>query len=208
MSIMRTATARALATSLAGVRCEDLPDRVVERTRELSLDWSASALAGKNAQPLRIFERYTESMRPVAGPSEVLVSRRRTSPLFVALGERCAVLETSFKFHAFCRHTHPGADALLGGMREHELTEDRIASVHASAIDVEIETTSGECITSRVEVPKGDPGNTLTRMELGEKVLNLAAFQGRPSDEKMASLMDRVWTLNREPDVRDLLPEA
>ena len=36
------------------------------------------------------------------------------------LGSRWAVLETSFKFHASCRHTHPAADALLqvrGGER-------------------------------------------------------------------------------------------
>src|SRR4029079_6484664 len=28
------------------------------------------------------------------------------------LGERWALAETSFKFHASCRHTHPAADAL------------------------------------------------------------------------------------------------
>jgi 2-methylcitrate dehydratase PrpD len=85
MSIMRTAATRELATFLAGLRFEDLPGRVVERTKELFLDWTASALAGKNAQPVRIFERFAETMGPAGGPSEVLVSRRRTSPLFAAL---------------------------------------------------------------------------------------------------------------------------
>jgi 2-methylcitrate dehydratase PrpD len=85
MSIMSTAATRELATFLAGLRFEDLPGRVVERTKELFLDWTASALAGKNAQPVRIFERFAETMGPAGGPSEVLVSRRRTSPLFAAL---------------------------------------------------------------------------------------------------------------------------
>jgi 2-methylcitrate dehydratase PrpD len=50
------------------------------------------------------------------------------------------VLETSFKFHASCRHNHPAADALLQAMQEHDLSPDRIrhlrARVHAAAIDV------------------------------------------------------------------------
>ena len=33
------------------------------------------------------------------------------------LGSRWALLETSFKFHASCRHTHPAADALLALMQ-------------------------------------------------------------------------------------------
>src|SRR3989337_2416141 len=49
--------------------------------------------------------------------------------LVEGLGESWAVLETSFKFHASCRHTHPAADALLKGMREHGLGADQIAGV-------------------------------------------------------------------------------
>ena len=86
MSITRTQTTRELATFLSGLlRFEDLPDGVVERTKELFLDWAASALAGKNARPVRIFERFAETMGPAEGPSEILPSRRRTSPLFAAL---------------------------------------------------------------------------------------------------------------------------
>jgi 2-methylcitrate dehydratase PrpD len=84
MSVTRTATTRELASFLSGLRFEDLPDEVVERTKELFLDWAASALAGKNARPVRILERFTETMGPAEGPSEILVSRRRTAPLFAA----------------------------------------------------------------------------------------------------------------------------
>src|SRR5215210_2259036 len=85
MSVTRTATTRKLASFLSGLRFEDLPDGVVERTKELFLDWAASALAGKNARPVRILERFAETMGPAEGPSETLVSRQRTSPLFAAL---------------------------------------------------------------------------------------------------------------------------
>ena len=37
------------------------------------------------------------------------------------LGTRWALAETSFKYHASCRHTHPAADALLALMQEHKL---------------------------------------------------------------------------------------
>lgn len=56
------------------------------------------------------------------------------------LGERWALVETSFKFHASCRHTHPAADALLALMQRENLTADEIAKVttrvHQGAIDV------------------------------------------------------------------------
>jgi len=457
MSVTRTATTRELASFLSELRFEDLPEEAVERTRELFVDWVASALAGKNARPVRVFERFAETMGPAEGPSEILPSRWRTSPLFAALvnaasshvveqddlhnasvfhpatvvfpaalavaqqtgasgrdlivasvagyetgvrvgnylgrshykvfhttgtagtlasaaaasyllgadeevmlnalgsagtqaaglweflrdaadskqlhtakaaadgllaayvardgftgatrilegeqgmaagmssdadpgklveglGERWAVLETSFKFHASCRHTHPAADALLEGMREHGLGVDQIAAVrarvHGAAIDVlgpvsdprtihqskfsmgfvlaliaargsagiddfteaaledpelrefservemvfdpeidaaypqrwiglvEIEKTGGDRIASRVNVPKGDPGNTLSREELEEKALRLSAFQDGASDEEVSRMMDRIWNLDREPDVRNLLPEA
>ena len=57
-------------------------------------------------------------------------------------------------------------------------------------------------------MPKGDPANTLTHRELEEKARSLAAFQDGASNEEMDSLMDRIWNLDREPDVRNLLPEA
>jgi 2-methylcitrate dehydratase PrpD len=50
------------------------------------------------------------------------------------------VSETSFKFHASCRHTHPAADALLQIVRDHSVRADDIESVtahvHQGAIDV------------------------------------------------------------------------
>ncbi len=56
------------------------------------------------------------------------------------LGQRWTLAETSFKFHASCRHTHPAADALQQLMRDHHLAADQVArvtaQVHQGAIDV------------------------------------------------------------------------
>src|SRR5262245_33710689 len=76
---------RTLATVLADLRFEQLPRPVVERTKELFLDWIASALAGRGARPVRMLEAFAAHMGPREGPSEMLVSRRRTSALFAAL---------------------------------------------------------------------------------------------------------------------------
>ena len=56
------------------------------------------------------------------------------------LGSRWALVETSFKFHASCRHTHPAADALLDVMQREGLSAAQISQVqthvHQGAIDV------------------------------------------------------------------------
>lgn len=58
------------------------------------------------------------------------------------LGQRWAVLETSFKFHACCRHTHPAADALLDAIARHGIKSPMaeiksiVARVHQGAMDV------------------------------------------------------------------------
>ncbi len=449
-----TGVTRQLASSLADLRFDGLPREVVSRTEELFLDWVASALAGRGARPVEALERFAETMGPEGGPSEILASRRRTSPLFAALvngasshvveqddvhnesvfhpatvvfpaalaaaqqtgatgrdfiaasvvgyeagvrvgtslgrshyrvfhttgtagtlaaaaavahllgadaetmlhalgsagtqaaglweflrdaadskqlhtakaaadgllaaytardgltgasrilegrqgmaagmssdadparlveglGESWAVLDTSFKFHASCRHTHPAADALLRAMQGNRLTAGEIsrvrARVHGAAIDVlgpvtdprsvhqakfsmgfvlalvaqhgragtnefteealtdpalralhdkvemvldpevdaayprrwiglvEVETTDGRALTSKVDVPKGDPGNPLSRAEIEDKARRLAAFRDGASTEEIGRIIERAWDLDREPDVRDLL---
>ena len=56
------------------------------------------------------------------------------------LGARWATAETSFKYHASCRHTHPAADALLQVIQAHKLQPGDLARVvthvHQGAIDV------------------------------------------------------------------------
>jgi len=192
------------------------------------------------------------------------------------LGTRWATAETSFKYHASCRHTHPAADALLQVVREHRLglddIESVVARVHQGAIDVlgpvvdpstvhqakfsmgtvlaiaamrghagvgefdadfqaawaaafrdrvrmeldeevdrayparwigkvDVVTRDGRRLSGRIDEPKGDPGNTLSRPELEDKTLKLARFSGGASDAEMAEATSRVWALDSEAPV-------
>ena len=434
---------KTLAHFAANLRFDDIPARVVRRTEDLFLDWIASALAGKGARAVETIEAFARQMGPATGASEVLLSRRRTTPLFAAmvngaashvveqddlhnssvvhpgavvfpgvlavaqsigcsgrdlltaavvgyevgirvgeflgrshykifhttstagtlaaaaavghllkldgdqmlhafgsagtqasglweflrdaadskqlhtaqasanglmaaylardgftgaqhildgaqgmaagmssdadpaklvdrLGQRWATEETSFKFHACCRHTHPAADALLQVLRDNDLRVDHIAHVtahvHQAAIDVlgavqepqsvhqakfsmgtvlgliahyqkagltEFDTSyhdagvaafrrkvemvldaevdqaypvrwigkvtvtmaDGRILHGRVDEPKGDPGNTLSRPELEDKAQQLARYSGAASTAEMQVLFKQVWVI-------------
>ena len=442
-----------LARFAATLRFDEIPSAVVRRAEDLFLDWFGSALAGKGARPVETIARFAQDQGPADGPSEVLISRRRTSPYFAAmvnaaashfaeqddvhngsvfhpaavvfpaalataqalgrsgpellaasvagyevgirvgeflgrahykifhttgtagtlaaaaavghllkldpermlhafgsagtqaaglweflrdaadskqlhtahassagllaaqlacqgftgarrilegaqglaegmakdadparlidgLGSRWTLAETSFKFHASCRHTHPAADALLALTRDHGLGADRIARVtahvHQAAIDVlgpvvnpqtvhqakfsmgtvlalvalrghaglsefdadyrdpevvalrdkvlmqldaevdaayparwigkvVVETTDGHTLAARVDEPKGDPGNTLTRPELEDKALRLAAYRDGAAEDEMRRVIERVWALADVQRVGSLL---
>lgn len=197
------------------------------------------------------------------------------------LGERWALTETSFKVHASCRHTHPAADALLQIVEAHNLSADAIAHVTAyvyqAALDVlgpvgeprtvhqakfsmgttlglialyrragvqefekeyntpetesfrrkvtmefdpevdqaypqrwigkvSVATIDGEVLTGRVDEPKGDPGNTLSRSELEDKAQHLAAFSSAATPEEMEQIISTIWNLRQVPAVEPLLP--
>ena len=193
------------------------------------------------------------------------------------LGSRWALTETSFKFHASCRHTHPAADALLELMQREQLRAQDIASVttrvHQGAIDVlgrvrvpqtvhqakfsmgtvlgliavygkaglpefhqhsltdpriadfcsrvcmvpdeevdgaypqrwlgrvEVTTVQGRTLRGRIDEPKGDPGNTLSRAELEDKFRRLLAFSGARNDAQATGLIGRVWQLRHLDDL-------
>jgi 2-methylcitrate dehydratase PrpD len=445
---------QALATFAAQLRFEDIPAPVMRRAEDLFLDWFGSALAGKTGRPVQVIESFARQMGPQDGPSEILISRRRSTPLFAAmvnaasshfaeqddvhngsvfhpaavvfpaalavaqsigasgrelltasvagyevgirvgeflgrshykifhttgtagslaaaaavghllrlnpeqmlhafgsagtqaaglweflrdaadskqlhtahaaasgltaaylahegftgarrilegaqgmaagmsrdadpakltdrLGERWALAETSFKFHASCRHTHPAADALLQVMSAHALRPADVASVtarvHQGAIDVlgpvvdpqtvhqakfsmgtvlgligefgsaglnefersykdagiaafrgkvemvldeevdqayparwigkvTVRTNDGRTFEGRVDEPKGDPGNTLSREELESKALRLAEFADAASPAEMHAAFTRIWALADAERVGLLLP--
>jgi 2-methylcitrate dehydratase PrpD len=196
------------------------------------------------------------------------------------LGERWASAETSFKYHASCRHTHPAADALLHTMQSNRIQAhdiDRIRThVHQGAIDVlgpvthpttvhqskfsmgtvlaiiahyqfadlqefadhfsdpeicalrdrvtmeldpEIDAAypkrwigkvtvilkDGRQLHGRVDEPKGDPGNTLSRTEITDKALRLAAFSGGATLHEMTSAIDALWNIRNQTKVGFLL---
>jgi 2-methylcitrate dehydratase PrpD len=62
--------------------------------------------------------------------------------------------------------------------------------------------------TARVDEPKGDPGNTLTREEITAKALRLAAFSGGATAVEMQAAVDALWGVADWPRVGALLPPA
>lgn len=80
-----TSPSERLADFAANLRFEDVPAPVLARAKELFLDWFGSALAGKGARAVEAVDCLARTMGPHDGPSEVLISRRRTSPLFAAM---------------------------------------------------------------------------------------------------------------------------
>jgi len=223
---------------------------------------------------------FTGARRILEGPTGMGAGMSSDAdPMYLTdrLGERWALAETSFKFHASCRHTHPAADALLDLMNAHGLDSGAIASVrchvHQGAIDVlgpvtdpqsihqskfsmgfvlaqiaingraglgeftdpalrdtkirdfvgrvsmvldpeidraypkrwlgrvEVVTTGGRRFEQRVDTPKGDPGNTLSRQELEDKALRLAAYADGASPDEMRTVIARCWRLHQEPSM-------
>jgi len=204
------------------------------------------------------------------------------SKLVDSLGKRWTLAETSFKYHASCRHTHPAADALLQVMLAHKLKPNDIAKVetlvHQGAIDVlgpvtdpatvhqskfsmgtvlalvahyqfaglqefdshfhndaicafrdrvtmtldpevdgaypqrwigkvKVQLNNGEILEGRVDEPKGDPGNTLTRAEITDKAMRLAAFSGGATPAEMTKAIDLLWNIRKQAKIGFLLPK-
>ena len=60
---------------------------------------------------------------------------------------------------------------------------------------VTVHTVDGRTLHGRVDEPKGDPGNTLSRAELEDKAYRLAAFGGVVSKAQMSAAIAAVWKL-------------
>lgn len=76
---------RDLAAFAAGLRLEAIPAPVLRRAEDLFLDWFGSVLAGRGSRPVEAIAAFARAMGPADGPSEVLISRTATSPLFAAM---------------------------------------------------------------------------------------------------------------------------
>ena len=71
---------------------------------------------------------------------------------------------------------------------------------------VGVYTTDGRTLHGRVDEPKGDPGNTLSREEISAKAMQLAAFSGGASAGEMQLAVQQLWQVARWPVVGMLLP--
>ena len=242
---------------------------------------SAGLMAAYLAQ-----DGFTGAARILEGPQGMaagMSSDADPARLTQGLGTRWATFETSFKYHASCRHTHPAADALLQVMQAHGLQPGDLARVvthvHQGAIDVlgpvtnpatvhqskfsmgtvlalvarfghaglaefdqhfddaatrdlrervsmvfdaevdgaypqrwigkvTVTTTDGRVLQGRVDEPKGDPGNTLSREEITAKALRLASYSGAATPAAMQAALDDLWAVARSLRVGLLLKDA
>ena len=74
-----------LAGFAAHLRYESIPAPVARRCEDLFLDWLGSALAGRGAKPVEAIARVARLMGPREGPSEILINRSSSTPLFAAM---------------------------------------------------------------------------------------------------------------------------
>jgi 2-methylcitrate dehydratase PrpD len=266
----------------AGTTAAGLWEFLREAADSKQLHTAHAASAGLTAAHLAA-EGFTGAMRILEGTRGMaagMSSDADPARLTDRLGTRWATAETSFKFHASCRHTHPAADTLLRVMQEHRLAASDIeqvtAHVHQGAVDVlgpvtdpqtvhqskfsmgtvlamvalhgraglaefdahyadaatrgfrdrvrmvldaevdaayparwigkvSVTTRDGRQLHARVDEPKGDPGNTLSRSELEDKAARLAAYGGAASADEMRAIAARVWALADAPVVTRLL---
>ncbi len=126
--------------------------------------------------------------------------------LDAGLGHRWALLETSFKFHASCRHTHPAADALLAVMHEHRLAADDIAKVvtrvHQGAIDV----LGAVVLPTTVHQAKFSMGTVLGLLAV-HGTASLDAFRDHAlTDARVAAFRDKV-SMVLDPEVDQAYPQ-
>ncbi len=260
------------ALGSAGTRSAGLWEFLTDAADSKQLHAAGAAADGLMAAGLAV-RGFTGARRILEGRKGLAAGTSRDADptrLVDRLGTRWTVLETSFKYHASCRHTHPSADALLSVITAHDLAPDDIAQIeagvsrgaldvlgpvthprsvhqakfsmpltlgliaaHRSAalsdfadvmddevawsfndrvtmrVDAEVDgaypsrwlgritvtTMDGRRLTGRIDDPKGDPGNMLTRDEIDEKARRLALSGGavRPGD--IDSVMTKLWSI-------------
>jgi 2-methylcitrate dehydratase PrpD len=107
------------------------------------------------------------------------------------LGRRWTLAETSFKFHASCRHTHPAADALQQVLQHHQLAATDVktvkAQVHQAAIDVLGPVTDPQT----VHQSKFSMGTVLGLVAVHGRA-GLAEFDGHYKDAAVTAFHDKV----------------
>jgi 2-methylcitrate dehydratase PrpD len=70
---------------------------------------------------------------------------------------------------------------------------------------VEVRTTDGRVLHGAIDSPKGDPDNTLSRLELEDKFRRLLAFAGALDGDQAGVLIERVWRLRDASDLKGLM---
>jgi 2-methylcitrate dehydratase PrpD len=70
---------------------------------------------------------------------------------------------------------------------------------------VTVEATDGRVLHGRVDEPRGDPGNTLTRAEVEEKARRLAEYRHGATADEMSAIIARIHDLEHAATVGTFL---
>ena len=73
---------------------------------------------------------------------------------------------------------------------------------------VTVTTRDGRVFTGRVDEPKGDPGNTLSRPEIEDKTRRLGTYQGAATEKEIDRIIARVWQLRNQETLDEILVGA
>lgn len=123
------------------------------------------------------------------------------------LGTRWATEETSFKWHAACRHTHPAADALQLLMQRENLKADDIAEVTAHVHQAAIDVLGPVTDPKTVHQAKFSMGTVLGLIAV-HGVADLDAFERHAlTDPKVAAFRSKVRMV-RDAEVDALYPKS
>ncbi|KAG1256374.1 hypothetical protein G6F68_009816 [Rhizopus microsporus] len=111
------------ALGAAGTQAAGLWEFLRDAADSKQLHTAKAAAAGITAAYLAR-EGFTGARHILEGPQGMAAGMSTDadpSKLCDRLGQRWALAETSFKFHASCRHTHPAADALQQALRDNNV---------------------------------------------------------------------------------------
>jgi 2-methylcitrate dehydratase PrpD len=70
---------------------------------------------------------------------------------------------------------------------------------------VKVYLQNGEILEGRIDEPKGDPGNTLSRTEITDKAMRLAAFGGGATPSEMSNAIERLWNIRKQSKIGSLI---
>jgi 2-methylcitrate dehydratase PrpD len=70
---------------------------------------------------------------------------------------------------------------------------------------VTVETSGGPVFHGQIAEPRGDPGNSLSRVELQEKALRLADYSGAATHEEMGAVFARIRDLTKTDEIGTFL---
>ena len=182
------------AFGLAGTQAAGLWEFLRDAADSKQLHTAKAAANGLLAAYLAR-DGFTGASRVLEGEQGMAAGMSRDAEaarLTAALGTRWAVNETSIKYHASCRHTHPSADALLAIVTEHHLAPEDVARITARVYRAALDVLG----------PVRDPRTVhQSKFCMGFVLAQIAA-------KRSASVLDFTDAALADPGLRELLAKV